>query len=334
MEEMKKMKKCCVIGGDGFIGRYLSQALVASGREVLVLGRKATSDFQHEHVSYQSVDANDFGALKHILSTCDELVDLAFATVPKTSFSDPIFDLQSNLPRVVGLLELLKDLPNITKIIFTSSGGTVYGHAKQLPISENAETEPVSPYGITKLTIERYALMYHRLHNLPVVIVRPANAYGHGQQPFIGQGFIATAMGQILHGQEVTVFGQTGTIRDYIHVKDVARGFVAALDFGQNGDVLNVGSGVGLSNKDVLDLIRPMAQAAGYPLKVKHEAERKFDVSANVLNFGRLLSRSGWIPTIKMAQGLTEMWHGLALQALRDAQMQKNTNSTVNRVKE
>lgn len=130
------------------------------------------------------------------------MIDLAYSTVPQTSFSDPMFDLQSNLPRVVALMEELKHHTKLRRFMVVSSGGTVYGHATQLPISEYAQTEPVSPYGITKLTIERYALMYHRLHDLPVVLVRPANAYGLGQQAFKGQGFIATAIGSILQGKQ------------------------------------------------------------------------------------------------------------------------------------
>jgi UDP-glucose 4-epimerase len=227
------------------------------------------------------------------------------------SYSDPIFDLQSNLPRVVALMEELQLHAQLRRFMVVSSGGTVYGHANRLPISEYAETEPVSPYGITKLTIERYALMYHRLHDLPVVVVRPANAYGHGQLPFMGQGFIATAMGNVLAGKNIAVFGERGTVRDYVHAKDVASAMVAALEYGSNGAVYNIGSGVGLSNLDIIDLIRPLAAQSNLQVKVSHEAERKFDVAANVLNFGRLLSCSGWLPKVTMEEGLQEMWQGM-----------------------
>jgi UDP-glucose 4-epimerase len=304
--------RSCVIGGGGFIGRYLSEALAASGRDVLVLGRKQGVKFTDKRIQYQAVDAADMSVLRPLLATCDEVIDLAYATVPKTSFSDPIFDLQSNLPRVVALMEELQHHAQLRRFMVVSSGGTVYGHATRLPISEYAETEPVSPYGITKLTIERYALMYHRLHNLPVVVVRPANAYGHGQLPFMGQGFIATAMGNVLSGKNITVFGERGTVRDYVHARDVASAMVAALEYGSNGAVYNIGSGVGLSNLDIIDLIRPLAARSNLQVKVSHEAERKFDVAANVLNFGRLLSCSGWLPKTTMEEGLQEMWQGLA----------------------
>jgi UDP-glucose 4-epimerase len=143
-------------------------------------------------------------------------------------------------------------------------------------------------------------------------VVRPANAYGHGQLPFMGQGFIATAMGNVLARKHIAVFGEHGTVRDYVHAKDVASGMLAALEHGTNGAVYNIGSGVGRSNLDIIDLIRPLANKANLPVMVSHEEERKFDVAANVLNFGRLLSCSGWLPKISMEEGLQEMWQGLA----------------------
>jgi UDP-glucose 4-epimerase len=307
--------RSCVIGGGGFIGRYLTEVLAASGRDVLVLGRKSDVQFLDKRIRYQAVDAADMSVMRPLLATCDEVIDLAYATVPKTSYSDPIFDLQSNLPRVVALMEELQHHSQLRRFMVVSSGGTVYGHASRLPISEYAETEPVSPYGITKLTIERYALMYHRLHNLPLVVVRPANAYGHGQLPFMGQGFIATAMGNVLAGKNVSVFGERGTVRDYVHARDVASAMVAALEHGTNGAVYNIGSGVGRSNLDIIDLIRPLAKKANLPVVVNHEAERKFDVATNVLNFGRLLSCSGWLPKTSIEDGLQEMWQGMAQAA-------------------
>ena len=316
--------RSCVIGGAGFIGKHLTEALIESGRDVLVLGRKTqpSAEFAHllqtqaSHLTYQSLDVSDMSSLRPLLASCDEVIDLAYSTVPQTSFSDPMFDLQSNLPRVVALMEELKHHTKLRRFMVVSSGGTVYGHATQLPISEYAQTEPVSPYGITKLTIERYALMYHRLHDLPVVLVRPANAYGLGQQAFKGQGFIATAIGSILQGKTITVYGEQGTVRDYVHVRDVASAMLAAIEHGTNGHVYNIGSGVGRSNLEVLDLIRPIAQADGFSLNVHHEEERKFDVAANVLNFGRLLNCSGWLPRIGMEDGLTEMWRGMSSQSL------------------
>jgi UDP-glucose 4-epimerase len=301
--------KTCVIGGGGFIGHNLVDLLVSSGREVIVLGRKPTPSYEINHLAtYHQCDYTDRAVLCDYLDDVSEILDLAYSTVPQTSFQNPIYDLQSNLPGNIGLIEEVCKRPHIKKVLFVSSGGTVYGDVSTLPISEDTPNAPVSPYGITKLTIERYLLMYHKLHNLPAVIVRPSNAYGLGQKPFTGQGFIATAMGMILQHKPVTVFGENGSIRDYIHVKDVATGLVAALDQGINGQVYNIGSGVGRSSREVIEAIAAIAIQDGYELTIQLEPKRGFDVEANVLNFGKLLACSGWLPKITFEQGLKEMW--------------------------
>jgi UDP-glucose 4-epimerase len=169
-------------------------------------------------------------------------------------------------------------------------------------------TAPISPYGITKLAVERYAAMFHEVSNLDVVIVRPANAYGEEQRPFAGQGFIATAIHSILQRRELTVFGPHGTIRDYIHVSDVAAGIHAALDHGTPGAIYNVGTGVGSSNREVLDRIAPMAAMMGLDIRVKTLPERAFDVPANVLGSGRLHAVSDWRPDVALPDGLERVW--------------------------
>ncbi len=304
--------KTCIIGGAGFIGRHLVDELVASGREVLVLGRETTPKNNiHSKAQYAQCDYADRELLRSHLKECNEVIDLAYSTVPQTSFQDPIFDLQSNLPSSIGLLEEVTKLPQIQTLLFVSSGGTVYGDVQNLPITEETPTSPVSPYGITKLTVERYLLMYYKLRGLPAVIVRPSNAYGAGQKPFTGQGFIATAMGMILKEQPVTIFGENGTIRDYIHVKDLATGISAALNHGKKGQVYNLGSGIGRNNREILEAIAPIAKQNGFNLNIEIQPKRGFDVEANVLNFGKLLACSGWLPKVAFEDGLLEMWDNL-----------------------
>lgn len=307
--------RTCVIGGAGFIGSYLVLQLLESGRDVRVVGRRPRLAHLPAEVDYLACSYGERAQLAKALQDCDEVIDLAYATVPQTSFVDPIYDLESNLPASLVLLEEAAKLPNLQRLVFVSSGGTVYGPTDRLPISEEAPTRPVSPYGITKLTIERYALMFQRLHNLPVTIVRPSNAYGLGQKPFTGQGFVATAMGQILQREKVKIFGDKGTVRDYVHVRDVASGILAAMEHGAEGDVYNIGSGIGRDNRAVLNAIEQLAGPAGYPVEVDIEPERPFDVPANVLNFGRLLACSGWLPRVSFEEGLSEMWADIAAGA-------------------
>lgn len=304
--------RTCLIGGAGFIGTYLADVLLTTGREVVVLGRREECPpGLNKKVTYISCNYANQNSLCKAIDPCEEVIDLAYATVPQTSFENPVFDLQSNLLPSVTLLEEVKRHPTIKKLVIVSSGGTVYGPVKRLPIIEEDTTSPISPYGITKLTIERYALMFYRLFGLPVTIVRPSNAYGLGQKPFTGQGFIATAMGKIVQGKDVEIFGEEGTIRDYLHVKDVATGILAALVHGGEGEIYNLGSGIGRSNKEVLRQILPLAERDNFSISVTHSAPRGFDVPGNVLSYGKLLNCAGWQPKISFENGLEEMWHGI-----------------------
>ena len=301
--------RTCVIGGGGFIGSYLVSELLRSGRDVLVLGRRPEKPLSlAPEVVYHSGDFGNRAFLRESIESCDEIVDLAYSTVPKTSYTDPLFDLQSNLQPFVGLLEVAQQHQRLRRLIVVSSGGTVYGSVDRIPIVEEDRTSPISPYGITKLTIERYSLMYHCVQNIPATVVRPANAYGLGQKPFTGQGFIATAMGHILQRKPVIVFGENGTVRDYIHVRDVASGILLALDHGKPGEVYNIGSAIGRSNKDVLDAIAPLAERDGFAVTVSHQASRSFDVPANVLSHAKLTAQTQWQPLISFEEGLAEMW--------------------------
>ena len=304
--------KSCVIGGGGFIGSHLVGQLLASGRQVLVLGRRKErpSDLP-QGAQYISGSYGERELLRTIFRGVDEIYDLAYATVPKSSFEDPVFDIVGNLPSSVALLEEASLMPGLRRLLIVSSGGVVYGPSKALPITESCTTNPISPYGITKLTIEKYALMFHRLRGLPVTILRPSNAYGKGQRPFTGQGFIATAMGLILKNMPVPVFGTQGTIRDYIHVRDVASGIIAAANYGEAGEIYNIGSGIGLDNLSVLHSIEKFTIASGKTLIIDVKPERDFDVPINVLSFDKLAACSSWSPTILFEDGLREMWESI-----------------------
>jgi UDP-glucose 4-epimerase len=190
--------RCCIIGGSGFIGSYLTKLLVESGREVVVLDRNPIPNRAlPPKAKYLAGDYSEPALLHELLANTDEVIDLAYSTVPKTSFENPVYDILSNLPQSVGLLqEAVK--ARLRKLVLVSSGGTVYGVAHSLPIREDHPTNPISPYGITKLTMEKYAGMFAFSAGLPVTVVRPGNAYGEGQVAFMGQGFIATTLESII----------------------------------------------------------------------------------------------------------------------------------------
>ena len=306
--EANKLITTCVIGGNGFIGRAVVDALLAKHRRVIVIGRSSLASPLPAGVAYVvNTDSRHSAPLREALNEADEIINLAYATIPQTSFQHPVDDIVLNLPEAVALLELCSAL-NISKYVGISSGGTVYGRTPERPIDENYPTSPLSPYGITKLAIEKYAHMYFENRGLPAVTVRPSNAFGPGQRPYVGQGFIGTAIASIIDGKIINLFGEQGTIRDYLYVKDMAEGIVAALIDGVPGEVYNVGSGVGLTNKQVLDVIRPLADLAGYEIKLNILAPRPFDVPVNILDTKKIRELTHWSPGSSFAEAMTETW--------------------------
>ena len=307
----QSFKSTLVIGGGGFIGAHLVPLLIGSGRQVTVLGRRPRPT--HElppGASYLAEDFGDIGAIRCLLDSHQEIIHLAYATVPNTSFENPLADLEENLPPTVRLFAEIAERGG--RLVLVSSGGTVYGEARQLPICEDHPTHPISPYGVTKLTLENYARLYGVTHGLKYVCVRPSNAYGVGQRPFMGQGFIATAIASGLKGMPVRVFGSSGTVRDYLHVCDLAAGILAALEHGRLSETYNLGSGFGHSNLQVLELLTPILAKAGCRMLVEHLPERLFDVHFNVLDSSRLSRDTNWKPLVDFSRGLEEMvdWLG------------------------
>jgi UDP-glucose 4-epimerase len=303
------MKRLLMVGGNGFIGRSLVDHIVRTGgRKIIITGRSNQAKWNlPDGVSYQKVSIDDLTVYETLLDWADEVVDFAYSSVPQTSFDDPIQDVLDNLPFNVGLLKLASER-YLGKFIFISSGGTVYGPPVQLPISEDHPTNPVSPYGITKLAVEKYGLMYWRSRGLQFIAVRPANPYGPGQHGGRGQGFVATAMQQVLDGKQISIFGENGTIRDYIYVVDLAKGILAALDCAEAGSILNIGTGVGIDNRQMLDALSIVIGREGKQLNITSAPGRSFDVSANILDSSRLQNISRWKPEVSLQNGLERTW--------------------------
>lgn len=292
-----------VIGGTGYIGRALLARLRSRASRITALGRRAIIPGEAiTDVDYVRGNFMDRHTLLPLLDRHDVIVHLAYATVPNTSFDDPLGDLQQNLPPAVTLFAEVaaRDL----KLIFVSSGGTVYGEANELPIAEDYPTRPISPYGVTKLTLENYANLYAVTHGLRYVCVRPSNAYGPGQRPFSGQGFVATAMASVMRGKPVRIFGTRGTIRDYVYITDLAEAISQLAIQGELSQTYNIGSGIGRSNMDVIEAMTPILVRDGYRPVVENLPERPFDVKANVLDSRKINALTGWTPLVPFEQGL------------------------------
>jgi UDP-glucose 4-epimerase len=301
------MQRCLVIGGSGFIGKHVTEELLQSGRDVSILDIRKPDAFEHVVNFYNSSESSD-ADLVNILGEHNEVIDLAYLSNPKTSYDDPLKDIVENLQSTVKIFGLALQSKQLEKFLYVSSGGAIYGNTSQDLIPEDHGTNPVSPYGITKLAIEKYGFMFCHAKGFPFVAVRPSNAYGPGQGVNRGQGFIAQSIYNILHDEAVVVFGEHGTIRDYIYITDLAKGIVAVLDKGKIGEMYNLGTGVGSSNMDVLRQLESICAADDKKVICKKMPERKFDVNKNMLDCSKVQQHCGWKAAVDLKQGLKHTW--------------------------
>ena len=295
---------CLVLGGNGFIGSHLVDQLLAEGHNVRVFDKYA--EYYRKpllSVDYHYGDFGNRGLLMEALMDIDVVFHLISTTLPKTSNDDPAFDVQSNVVETIFLLDQC-NARQIKKIIFISSGGTVYGKPAMLPIPEDSATDPECSYGITKLAIEKYLYLFWYLHKLDYCILRLANAYGERQRPTATQGAIPVFLEKTLQNDEIVVWGDGSVVRDYIYVTDIVRALIKALTYSGENKIFNIGSGQGHSLDELIHVIE---NVTGRSLQVKYADARSFDVPINVLDISRAKSHLDWAPMVSLLDGVARM---------------------------
>lgn len=299
-----------VIGGNGFLGSSLVEGLRTAGKTARVLDvTPARADVDWSGVDYRIGGVDDAQALADALAGVDCVYHLASTTVPGSSNRDPAYDVSSNL---LGSLRLIRAMSEagVRRIVFFSSGGTVYGNPERLPVDERHPLRPISSYGVVKVAIENYLLMYQRLGVLDPLILRPSNPYGPRQSTSGMQGAIGAFLGKAKAGEGVSIWGDGGIVRDYIYVDDLVDLAVRAGASDACG-VYNAGSGSGQSLNELCALVRELT---GRPLPVEYLPGRDFDVSEIVLDIRAAVGRFGWAPRVSLRDGIGRTWR--ALQAL------------------
>lgn len=298
--------RCAVIGGAGFIGSNLCRQLLALGHQVRVLDRAGAKPAvdgcdvaADDWVSGSFTSSDD---LARVMQGCEVVFHLASTSLPHTSNDDPLGDMESNIGGALRLMALAREL-GVRRVVFASSGGTVYGRPVAIPIHEGHPTEPMCAYGISKLAIEKYLALYQELHGLDYAVLRIANPYGPGQSPFSKQGAIAVFLHKALAGETIEVWGDGSVIRDYLHVSDVCAAFARAADHDGPHRVFNVGSGRGYSINEIIETIE---RVVGRGVAHRYLPGRRFDVPSNVLCIERARAELGWCPDIGLESGLRE----------------------------
>jgi UDP-glucose 4-epimerase len=314
--------KVLVIGGCGFVGSHVADALIARGLQVRILDRRPEAfRARLPYVEYHLGDFGDTGQLLEALAGTDAVIHLASTTVPGTANLDPVSDITGNLVATVRLLEMMRAAGQ-RKIVYLSSGGTVYGIPTTDPVAEAHPLQPINSYGIVKVAVENYLHMEQALHGLSHVVLRASNPYGPRQGRLGVQGIIGTHLWKITHNETIEVWGDGSIVRDFIHVRDLAELCVDAVQSDATG-CFNAGSGEGTSINDIVAAIGRTMLASGHePVHPVYKPGRSFDVPRVVLNIARARETFGWSPQISLDAGIAETWDWVRAQKDADISMQ------------
>lgn len=302
--------KIAIFGGGGFLGSAICDRLLQDGYSIKIFERPRINPYRNfkndEKVEWAIGDFSSIHDIETFIDDVDLVVHLVSSTLPRGSNDDMVYDVQSNVVSTLNLLNAMVT-KGVRRIIFISSGGTVYGNPVYTPIDEDHPTNPVVSYGITKLTIEKYLLLYQRLYGIKTTILRVANPYGERQRVEAAQGAVGVFLGRALLKESIEIWGDGGVIRDYIYVGDVANAFLKAIEYDGPESIFNIGSGMGKSLNDVISEIEEILEMK---FDIKYQPARPFDVPVSILSIELALAELGWAPQVSFRDGIrkTASW--------------------------
>lgn len=312
--------KIVIFGGGGFIGSTVTDRLLLDGHQLRIFERPRVVPYrkfsESESVEWISGSFSSSHDVSAAVNGMDVVVHLLSTTLPKSSTDDPIYDVQSN---VVASLQMLNAMvvQGVPKIVFISSGGTVYGNSMYLPIDEKHPTQPFVSYGITKLAIENYLQMYNHLHGIQSISLRVANPYGERQRVGTAQGAVGVFLHSAIRGIPIEIWGDGTVTRDFIHVSDVAEAFVRAIQHPCATGSFNISSGAGTSLNELIGILENVLDKR---IDRRYLPGRPFDVPISVLSNNLAQEVFGWRPSISMPDGIarTAVWVRRELARLND----------------
>lgn len=302
------MTTCLIFGGNGFIGSHLVEGLVKEGYDVRVFDNFKSGmmnlDTMIDKIEIIKGDFFNETDVYNALKDVDYVFHYISTTIPATSTKDPIYDIESN---IIGSVKMFQNAVknNIKKIIFPSSGGTIYGEITDIRIRETDPVNPVNPYAISKLAIEKYLYYFNYAYGLDYTIFRYSNPYGEGQNPLGSQGVIPIFLNKIKHGEQPVIYGDGNMIRDYIYIKDAVDATITTLEKKTNEKIFNVGSGEGTSLNELIDII---SQVVGEKIIPKYVKQPSHYIQKIVLDISRIEKEVGWTPTTNLEEGIRKTW--------------------------
>lgn len=296
-----------VTGGAGFIGSTTVDALVEAGAgEVAVLDNLSSGKREQVNPAarFHHVDLRDADAVRDVVEREKPEIIYHFAAQMdvRRSVADPPFDAQVNLVGFLNLMEAARQ-NELKKVIFSSTGGAIYGEQEAFPCGEDHPCRPVSPYGVAKFATEAYLFFYRAQYGIDYLALRYANVYGPRQDPHGEAGVVAIFSERMLRGERCTIFGEGKPTRDYVYVGDIVRANLAALEARPSGIALNIGTGLETSTQKLYETIAAVAGETRPPL---YAPIRPGEQLRSVISPARAGRELGWRPEKELRAGLAE----------------------------
>ena len=304
----KPRKTVFIFGGAGFIGSHLVELLMDEFNIIIFDKKNFSSRNIRKFESKIEIIEGDFSNhfdWQSALNNVDYVLHLICSTLPAISNENCIYDVESNILPSLKLLDVLSKDTH-PRLVFISSGGTIYGNIEELPINEEAITNPICSYGITKLMIEKYLHLYHKLYGLDYRIARLSNAYGERQSRTSNQGLITAILCKVLQNQTLRIWGDGSVVRDYVYVKDAASCVQKILMYQGPERIFNVSSNKGYSVNEVIEEI---CKVTGKKVKITYSEKRKFDVKDNILSNSLAKRELGWEPKVSLNEGIFRVYN-------------------------
>ncbi|MGG2198129.1 MULTISPECIES: NAD-dependent epimerase/dehydratase family protein [Paenibacillus] len=299
---------CIILGGGGFIGQNLAKYLSEDDYNVTIYDRNLKNKYiPNKKIVRIEGDFFKEDNFSEIVKNKDTVIHLISSVSPSSSMNDIYTPYKNDVIKTLELLECCKSL-GIKRIIFLSSGGTVYGNTDDEALKEDSPTYPINNYGIMKLTIEKILLMYNKIYGMENIILRVSNPYGKGQNPMKRIGAVSVFMDKIINQNPITLYGNGDIVRDYIEISDVCNAITLSLNYKIKSNVqpvFNVGTGKGISLMEIIKEIELISQSRA---QIVHYEERAIDAKINVLEMSKSKRELGFIPKVDIRTGIARLF--------------------------
>ena len=295
------MPRAVILGGAGFIGRWLCQTLGRRGWELVVIDLRAP---ELPGLHWVEADCREVEKVTSLVRPGDVVIHLFHSTIPVESEANPEAESEENVLPFEKLVKALSSLP-LKGFLYASSGGQVYGEPERLPIAEDHVLRPISAYGEAKRQMEERLLQAHARWGLPYLIIRMSNPYGPFQERTNRHGVIPRLFRCAVEGETFILYGGGITVRDYIYIEDAVEAIARLLELKAWGHIVNIGTGQGTALKNLITMIETLTHKK---IKIQKAPLRSVDVKNNVLDITRLHKLTGFVPQISLEQGLQKTW--------------------------